>query len=172
MINGWTSGISLIEAARLISDERLDVLVELGGFTHNRMGVLTNRPAPVQLSYLGYCAPTYLTCIDGWVGDDALFAGLNPTDQNAHTLLMVQGGYMAFVPEQLPPLKSPDQKRSFRFGCFNHARKLSAECVALFTDVMQACPSAELVLVLASSKLRINSHSAQVRSSRLASKGY
>ena len=132
----------------MISDQQLDVLVELGGFTaHNRMGVLTHRPAPMQLSYLGYCAPTYLDCIDGWIGDEALFEGLNNTDHSAHELLKVEGGYMAFIPEKLPKLKAPAKERPFRFGCFNHARKLTDSCIRLFCDVMdQSPPEAELLI--------------------------
>ena len=49
-------------------DLRLDVLVELGGFTGgSRLELLCHKPAPVQLSYLGYPGPTYLRCIDGWL---------------------------------------------------------------------------------------------------------
>ena len=61
------------QAARLIADLRLDVLVELGGYTSgSRLGILVHRPAPIQLSYLGFPAPTYLKCIDGWLGDEML----------------------------------------------------------------------------------------------------
>ena len=73
------------QAARLIADLRLDVLVELGGYTSgSRLGILVHRPAPIQLSYLGFPAPTYLNCVDGWLGDEVLFGGLSPTDRNAH----------------------------------------------------------------------------------------
>ena len=79
-------------AARIISDLRLDVLVELGGYTSgSRLGILVHRPAPIQLSYLGFPAPTYLSCIDGWLGDEMLFGGLSPTDQTAHPLLKSRG---------------------------------------------------------------------------------
>ena len=61
---------SNIEAARIISDMNLDILVEMNGYTSgSRLGILIERPALVQLSYLGYFAPTYLECIDGWIGD-------------------------------------------------------------------------------------------------------
>ena len=81
------------EAARLIADLRLDVLVELGGYTSgSRLGILVHRPAPIQLSYLGFPAPTYLNCIDGWLGDEVLFGGLSPTDRNAHQLAEDQRG--------------------------------------------------------------------------------
>ena len=70
------------QCARVVADLRLDVLMELGGFTGNsNLEILCHRPAPVQLSYLGYPGPTYLQCIDGWLGDSVLFEQLNPVDR-------------------------------------------------------------------------------------------
>ena len=136
-----------IQAARLIADLRLDVLVELGGYTSgSRLGILTHRPAPIQLSYLGYPAPTYLNCLDGWIGDRVLFEGLSTTDQHAHSLLKIQGGYMVFDPGGTLPSPEREAGERFRFGSFNHARKLSDASIDLFCNVMRACPQAELIL--------------------------
>lgn len=135
-----------LEAARLVSDLQLDVVVELGGYTAgSRLDILCHRPAPVQLSYLGYFAPTYLGCIDGWIGDAVLFGGLNAVDREAQALLLVEGGYMAYSDPALPePQRGAAQR--FRFGSFNHSRKLSKQAVELFCGVMAAVPEAELVL--------------------------
>ena len=134
-------------AARLIADLRLDVLVELGGYTSgSRLEILMHRPAPIQLSYLGFPAPTYLKCIDGWLGDEMLFGGLSTTDRNSHELLTISGGYMVFDPCGALPLPVREEGQPFRFGSFNHARKLSDASIDLFCDVMRACPNAELVL--------------------------
>ena len=66
-----------VQAAREISDIQLDVLVELGGFTGgSRLDCLVHQPCPIQLSYLGYPAPTYLECIK--LDGDRLFSILAP----------------------------------------------------------------------------------------------
>jgi len=136
-----------LEAARVMADLGLDVLVELGGYTgHSRITSLLHRAAPVQLSYLGYFAPTYLKAIDGWIGDPELFAGLDAVERGAHRLWEVAGGYMAYQPPaNLPKLKRHGDKR-VRFGCFNHSRKLNPGTVALFARVLEAVPNSELVL--------------------------
>ncbi len=135
-----------LEAARMVSDLELDLVVELGGYTAgSRLGILCHRPAPVQLSYLGYFAPTYLACIDGWIGDRMLFGGLGELDRQAQALLLVEGGYMAYRDRALPAPQRGNAGR-FRFGSFNHARKLSAQAVELFCAVLAAVPQAELVL--------------------------
>ena len=135
------------QCARVVADMRLDVLVELGGFTgDSKLELLCLRPAPVQLSYLGYPGPTYLRCIDGWVGDAVLFEQLNPVDRSAHPLIELEGGYMVFDGGgELPTPKRTAGKR-FRFGSFNHARKLTQATIELFCQVMEANLEAELVL--------------------------
>ena len=136
-----------LELARVVANLKLDVIVELGGYTgHSRISALVHRAAPVQLSYLGYFAPTYLKAIDGWIGDQELFAGLDDVDREAHQLWKVKGGYMAYNPaEKLPPLKR-STGQNFRFGCFNHSRKLNPGTIRLFARVMAAVPESELVL--------------------------
>jgi protein O-GlcNAc transferase len=134
-------------AARMIADKRLDVLIELGGYTgHSRPGILIHRPARVQLSYLGYYAPTYLDSIDGWIGDEALFDGLNSTDNESHRLHKIINGYMSFTPENLPPIEERCETTRFRFGSFNHSRKLTKSCIELFCAVLAANPESDLIL--------------------------
>ena len=135
------------EVARILADQNLDVIVELGGFTgHSRIGSLIYRPAPLQLSYLGYPAPTYLEAIDGWIGDDVLFSQIDEVDQKAHHLITIEGGYMTYQDHRLPRVARHREEGPFRFGSFNHSRKLSDEAVSLFARVLQAAPDSELVL--------------------------
>lgn len=135
-----------VQAGRLIADQQLDVLIELGGYTGgSRMSVLVHRPAPVQLSYLGYFAPTHLQCIDGWIGDQVLFESLDFTEAKSKQLI-VQGGYMTFPDMVSLPKVTTDTSRPFRFGCLNNSRKLTDETIRLFSQVMAAVPQAELAL--------------------------
>ena len=135
------------QCARMVADLRLDVLVELGGFTSDsRLELLCHRPAPVQLSYLGYPGPTYLRCIDGWLGDSVLFEQLNHIDRNAHPLIELKGGYMVFDSGGDLPTPKRTAGRRFRFGSFNHARKLTDSTIDLFCQVMAANQDAELAL--------------------------
>ena len=130
-------------AARRIADLRLDVLIELGGFTEGSgLDLLLYRPAPVQLSYLGYFSSTHLNVVDGWIGDQELFCNeLLEQDK----LIELPGGAMALDVNQFPPLQATTP-HNFRFGCFNHSRKLTDECLKLFSHCLEACPQAELHL--------------------------
>ncbi|WP_413441535.1 tetratricopeptide repeat protein [Synechococcus sp. MIT S1220] len=133
-------------AARMIADLQLDVLVELGGFTEgSALDLLLYRPAPIQLSYLGYFSSTHLNAVDGWIGDKTLFNS-ERNDQNKHIIL--KGGSFSIDLAQLPHLKeiANGAKRRYRFGCFNHSRKLTHQTLQLFARCLARSPAAELWL--------------------------
>lgn len=134
-------------AARVIADQRLDVLVELGGFTGlSRIGICRHRPVRVQMSYLGYPGATYLQCLPWWIGDPVLFSTLPELDRNSHQLALVQGGYMTMPRPMSCPEPGRDAEEQFRFGSFNHGRKLTDETISLWSELLRATPKAELVL--------------------------
>lgn len=135
-----------LQAARMISDQRLDVLVELGGYTGNsRIGICVYGAAPVQLSYLGYPGATHLRSVPGWVGDAALFAHLSEQERQ-HELLEIEGGYMCFPRPSQAPVPERCGPERFRFGSFNHARKLTDATLELWGELLRQAPEAELVL--------------------------
>ena len=106
--------LSISEAARIVADIGLDIIIELGGFSaDSRLKLLCHRPAPIQLSYLGYPGPTYLRCIDGWIGDEVLFEQLDPIDSTAHKLIEINGGYMVFDSGGELPIPAAAQANDF-----------------------------------------------------------
>jgi protein O-GlcNAc transferase len=138
-----------LQMARFLADLQLDVLVDLGGYTADqRLRPLTARPAPIQLSYLGYPASTYLSCMDGWIGDRVVFGPQQEQEKApSEQLICLPRCYLAFRPQEgtpEPDRMAPDQR--FRFGSFNHSRKFSEACLDLFAAVLQAVPDSLMVL--------------------------
>ena len=136
-----------LACARAIAELEADVVVELGGYTGGqRLRLLTARPAPIQLSYLGYFASTGLRCIDGWIGDRVLFPAGLEAEAGGQALHRLERCYMAYRgdPEARITRQAADER--FRFGCFNHSRKLSDTCLDLFAAVLGAVPESLLVL--------------------------
>ena len=69
------------EVARIISDLQVDIAVELNGLTqHGRLGILAFRPAPIQVSYLGFPGTTGADFIDYIIADAIVL----PFDQQPH----------------------------------------------------------------------------------------
>lgn len=135
------------KAARVIADQRLDILVELGGFTgNNRIGICIREPSFIQMSYLGYPGPTYLKSIPWWIGDEYLFRGLDDTEISNHTLANIEKGYMTLpIPDNCPiPKRGRNEK--VRFGSLNHARKITESTINLWCKILASCEDSELVL--------------------------
>ena len=68
----WRSlvGLSDAQAAELIRQDGIDILVDLDGHTGgNRLLVFARKPAPIQASYLGYLGTTGLSTVDYYLTD-------------------------------------------------------------------------------------------------------
>ena len=64
------------EAARQIHGDGIDILIDLTGpMTGSRMGILARRPAPIQVSFLGWPGTTGADCIEYVIGDPFLTPG-------------------------------------------------------------------------------------------------
>lgn len=64
------SRLGLFEAAQAIYDRHVDILIDLMGHSHhNRMEILALRPAPLQVSYLGFLGTSGADFIDYVVTD-------------------------------------------------------------------------------------------------------
>ena len=71
----WKSILGLLpeEAARLVAADEIDILCDLSGHTKdNCLAVLARKPAPVQITGLGYMGSTGLSAIDYVLGDRVL----------------------------------------------------------------------------------------------------
>nr|WP_316639898.1 tetratricopeptide repeat protein [uncultured Roseateles sp.] len=145
-------------AVRALSDEALaqqihadaiDVLIDLAGHTaHNRLPVFAWKPAPVQLSWLGYCASTGLDAIDAFVGDP----WITPPGAEAEfvePVLRLPETFLCFTPPALDiavgPLPALTQG-AITFGCFNKPLKMNEAVVALWARVLLALPGSRLLL--------------------------
>lgn len=146
-------GMSDKDAARLMHEDRLHVLVDMSGHTrHNRLPALAYKPAPVQATWLGYSGTTGVAQIDYYIGDP----WLTPVSDESHftervwrlpdTLICLKevdvGGAVA-----LSCGSSPADKNGFiTFGCFNKLSKISRPVVSTWSEILRAVPSSQLLL--------------------------
>jgi len=115
-------------AARIRGDA-IDILVDLAGHTRgNRLLAFARKPAPVQVTYLGYPGTTGLSAI-GYRITDAI---ADPPDAGerlaTETLLRLAGGFIGFSPPQNAPAVAPLPalaSGAITFGSFNNLAKLS-----------------------------------------------
>lgn len=128
--------------AQIIAD-RIDVLVELGGYSYgNRLAALARRCAPVQVTYLGWPATTGVPNIDVRVVD----AVTDPPGSEAHCserVVRVSAPFVRYEAVDMPPVR---RCREPVFGSFNAAAKLDERTLALWGRVVREYDGARLVL--------------------------
>lgn len=136
--------------AKLIHEDRVDILFELAGHTaYNRLGVFALKPAPLQVSYLGYPGSTGLPTIDFRITD--AFADPRGTTDHLHVekLIRVPECAWCFEPDAAAPEVEPlpALKNGFvTFGCFNNMAKLNPALFETWAEILLRVPGSHLRL--------------------------
>lgn len=136
--------------AEQILGDGIDILVDLAGHTgKNRMPLFARKPAPVQVSYLGYPNTTGLLTMDYRLTDgDADPVGI--TDRYyTERLVRLPRGFLCYRPvlDSPPVADLPCLKRGrIRFGSFNNFVKVSDETIGLWSRILFDAPGSELML--------------------------
>lgn len=147
-------------ASRILS-ARIDVLVDLAGHTGGHtLGACALRPAPVQVTYLGYPDTTGLGSIDARIVD-AITDPPGPEFDSRCTekLVRLDRCFLCYTPRaDAPDVSDPPALRGggITFGSFNNIKKLSPTCLSLWARVLAAVPASRLAIKgrLASSHTR------------------
>ncbi|HEX2567778.1 MAG TPA: tetratricopeptide repeat protein [Burkholderiales bacterium] len=137
-------------AAERMRADRLDVLVDLGGHTGDgRMLLFARKPAPVQVSWLGYPGTTGLAAIDYRLTDGHADPEGASDDGYVEKLVRLPSGFLCYAPpaDAPEPQAAPALERGqVTFGCFNHLPKLTDGVIALWARLLEQAPDARLVL--------------------------
>lgn len=154
-----TRELSDEQLAAKIQEDRIDILIDLAGHTAgNRLAVFARKPAPVQVSFLGYPFTTGLSRIDYYLTDnirdpqtaDSLFV---------EELVRLPNGGCCFLPgDQLPITGLPMLANGFvTFGSTHRLEKISDTTLNVWSLVLNRLPGAKLLMfrdVLRSESLR------------------
>lgn len=142
-----THGLADREVARQIHRDRIDILVDLAGHTgHNRLGVMTYRPAPVQATYLGYFGSTGLSAVDYWISDDVLHPPNTDEPASETIYRLPRCAYAYGAPANAPEVRPRNSDAPVTFGCFNNASKTGIGVMDTWTEILSRCPQSRLVL--------------------------
>jgi predicted O-linked N-acetylglucosamine transferase (SPINDLY family) len=148
----WRSlvGLSDAQAAGVIRQDEIDILVDLAGHTGgNRLLVFARKPAPIQMSYLGYLGTTGLPAMDYYITD----AHADPPGcADAHyqeRLVRLPECAFCYRPGPAPDVNPElSVRRSGRvvFGCLNNPAKVSDLALACWSQVLASVPGSALLL--------------------------
>lgn len=143
-----TWGRDALAVARQIHADGIHILVDLAGHTSgNRLDVFALKPAPVQITYLGYCATTGLAAMDYWISDEVLIPPDSP-ELAVEEIFRLPRCWLCYAAPDRAPEVSVERGRgeAVTFGSFNHLSKLSDAVVATWSRILERLPQARLLL--------------------------
>ena len=142
------TGCGAAEAARLIYEDRIDILVDLAGHTAGgTLPILAYRPAPVQMSGIGYFASTGLKAVDYFLADPVLAA--EPAQEGfVERLLVLPRTHFCWQPLRPPPPTghAPAAGRPIVFGSLNNFTKVNDTVLRVWAKILHRVPTSRLLL--------------------------
>jgi len=151
-VDVWRNVLGLTDeqVAQAIRQDGIDILVDLTmHMARNRLLVFARKPAPVQVTYLAYCGTTGLSAMDYRLTDPYL----DPPDQDqrfySERSVCLPETYWCYRPAPSTPAVNsvPALKRGYAtFGCLNNFCKVTPPTLAAWCRILQAMPSARLLL--------------------------
>jgi len=143
---------SIHEIAQSITDDELDIMFELGGRTlYNKLEVCAYKPAPVQVSWLGYPHSIGMpTAIDYIMVDPYL----KPEDPG----LLIEKPFtvpetwvsldkVGFLPTPINDVIPEDRNGYITFGTLNASHKFTPETFAVWAEIMNMLPNSRFLYV-------------------------
>lgn len=148
--------MSLIEAAKRVNDDQIDILVDLTGHTQSsRSGIAALRPAPIQVNWLGY--PGSMGELHGrplfdYLLSDGFITPPHAEADYAERLMRLPDGYQPnnrSRPQAAMPTRAqcglPQQ--AFVFCCFNQTFKITPPVFAIWMRLLAGVPDSVLWLL-------------------------
>jgi protein O-GlcNAc transferase len=142
-------GVSNAELSSHIAAAKIDVLVDLNGYSHTaRLPLLLHRPAPLQMAFQGMYGTTGFPGVDFLISDEAAL----PSGEERHyteRIHRVRHTYLAFhvfyeTPAVVPPPSL--QNGHITFGSLASAYKLTPQTLAVWSQILHAVPTARLLV--------------------------
>lgn len=145
--------LSDAQAAGLLRDMEVDIAVDLKGHTaDSRLAILAHRPAPLQVTYLGYPGTAATSFIDYVLADRWVI----PTSDEhfyAERVVQLPDSYQVNDPTALVAARTPSRREAglpedaFVFCCFNNTYKLTPEFFAVWMRLLAGHPGSVIWLL-------------------------
>lgn len=142
--------LSDADVAKQIAGDGIDVIIDLSGHTTmNRLGALAYKPAPIQVSWIGYPGTTGLQAMDYYLAErHFLPPGL--LDKQFTEKLVFLPAFASFAPHPAAPAVGPlpaMASGTLTFGSFNRRGKINEWTIRMWSKLLRELPAARLLIV-------------------------
>ncbi len=142
------AGVDDASVERMIREDKIDILIDLAGHSKgNQLGVFARRPAPVQMTWLGYPDTTGLAAIDYRITNTT--SDHAPAAEQRHTerLLRIDDCFLCYQPPRdAPPVAAREPGSAVVFSSFNSVAKLNDEILRTWANILAAVAGSRLAL--------------------------
>lgn len=140
------------EAAKLIREYEIDILVDLQGLTAGaRALILARRPAPIQVSYLGFPGPSGMSFIDYIICDRYIFKEEYADCYTEKPLYMPEVFQVCDTKRQVGVTLSRKEyglpENAFVFCAFNNNHKYTPELFSVWLNILKSVPDSVIWLL-------------------------
>jgi len=139
------------DVAKMVREDEIDILVDLGGHTgDSRLPLFARQPAPVQVTWLGYFASTGVVEID-YILADRISIPENHTEFFSEKVCYLPDTRLCMMPpltqRQIQVMEPPVKRAGhITFGCYQARTKINDRVVAVWSRVLAAVPGSVLRL--------------------------
>ena len=136
-----------------IREREIDILIDLKGYTTDgRLGIMGHRPAPIQVSYLGYPGTTGAAFVDYLIADPIIIPPEAHPYYSEHIVTLPDTYQVNDRKRPIDPhtpsratLGLPEQ--GFVFCCFNNNYKITPDMFDIWMRLLAQCPASVLWLL-------------------------
>ncbi len=136
--------------AQLVRDDRIDILVDLSGHMGvNRLLTFARKPAPIQVTYIGYQNTTGMSAMDYRLTDERADPP-GETDQfYTEQLVRLPRSYFCYQPAPAPDVSpSPAIANGWvTFGSFNNYAKVTPRVVDAWLEILSRVPRSRIIVL-------------------------
>jgi predicted O-linked N-acetylglucosamine transferase (SPINDLY family) len=158
----WRSTVRMSdqEIALLVQSDQIDILVDLAVHTaNNELLVFARKPAPVQVTWLGYPGTTGLSTMDYRFTDPYIDPPGLYDDCYSEESVRLPDCFWCYEPlsGQTPVASLPALENGvITFGCLNTFCKVNEGCLSLWAQVLREVPRSRLLLVAPKGRARVH----------------
>ena len=133
------------QVCRIIEEDGVRILVDLSGHTRdNRLDVFACKPAPLQVTWLGYGASTGLSTMDYLLADPVSVPAGTESEYSERPWRLPDTRMCYAVPDIAPAVSDTPALHAKRitFGSFQSLRKVGTAVLDCWASVLRAVPDA------------------------------
>jgi predicted O-linked N-acetylglucosamine transferase (SPINDLY family) len=135
--------------ADVIEKDGIDILVDMAGHMgDNALGVMSYKPAPIQVTWLGYPDTTGMSQVDYRLTDE-IADPAGSEEFHSEELVYLPDGFLCYNPGEVAPATSAspfNDNGYITFGCFNNSAKINPALIELWSRILKAVPDSKLLL--------------------------